>query len=76
LRLANLPNFALDRVGRYEAILDAKSGAVPVSEVGMNRRPVDATAIDYRGGRPCGPRVWVADRPHVKPNYGRKKTSH
>jgi len=43
-----LANFAQDWASRQEAILDTKSGAVPASEAGMNRRPVHATAIEAR----------------------------
>jgi hypothetical protein len=63
LRLANLPNFALDRLSRYEATLwrqagrlpsmpwiaasHKKEGAAPLSMIGENCRPPKVTIMEF-----------------------------
>jgi hypothetical protein len=67
LRLANLPNFALDRLSRYEATLwrhagqilfalwigasHKRGGAVSASVAGTACRPMDETTVKLPGRR-------------------------
>jgi hypothetical protein len=52
LRLANLPNFALDRLSRYEATLWRQAGRVLIALDALDRRkPQERRRNCYVGGR-------------------------
>jgi hypothetical protein len=51
LRLANLPNFALDRLSRYEAILWRQAGQVLLALGALDRRkPQERRPLHWAGG--------------------------
>ena len=56
LRLANLPNFALDRLSRYEAILWRQAGQILFALDALDRRKPQDRGRRFRlvAGRPAG----------------------
>jgi hypothetical protein len=52
LRLANLPNFALDRLSRYEATLCRQVGRILFALDALDRRKPQERRRRFRIGRP------------------------
>ena len=61
LRLANLPNFALDRLSRYEAILWRQVGQILLALDALDRRKPQDRGRRFRSGRRQDPTAYERD---------------